>query len=148
MIELVPGTVRKAHRSVHHFGLAGRFGLVGLVGLAVLVAGCGGGGGKGSLQKTRPTAEPNDTSLAVTIRPDPASVGSFGPQTLQVHAGERVVWNNWSTNTHTVTFDDPTIGSSPDLGGGGTWTARFAVAGSFPYHCRIHPAMTGTIVAA
>jgi plastocyanin len=114
----------------------------------VLAPACGGGGSKqphAELRKTLPTAEPTSTDIAVTIRPEAATVGAFGPQSLTVKVGERVQWNNWSNDTHSVTFDDPAIGTSPDLPGGGHWEARFPKAGSFTYHCHIHPAMTGTV---
>ena len=112
------------------------------------MSGCASGSSAhtGAAGKTLPTAEPNDTDIAVTIRPEAATVGAYGPSTLTIRPGERVVWNNWSTNTHSVTFEDAAIGTSPDLGGGGTWSARFPSAGTFAYHCRFHSAMTGTVV--
>jgi plastocyanin len=114
--------------------------------VAALMVGCGSKAHGGSLAKTLPTAEPNDTDIAVTIRPEAATVGSFGPSSLTIKTGERVVWNNWSQNTHSVTFDDGAIGTSPDLAGGGTWSARFPTAGTFAYHCHFHSGMTGTVV--
>lgn len=35
--------------------------------------------------------------------------------------------------------------NSPTLSNGGVYTHTFANAGTFPYHCHIHPAMTGSI---
>lgn len=35
---------------------------------------------------------------------------------------------------------------SPLFGENETWTATFAAAGEFPYHCHPHPGMKGTVV--
>ena len=124
--------------------------------VAVVVAGAAGcghtsrgsGGWLGSLGRTRPTAEPTNTDPAVTISPNPQTVGQFGPKELQVTPGTRVQWNNWSQTRHTVTFDDPSLPSSPAFGGGGTWLVRFPAPGTFSYHCSIHAVMTARVVVA
>ena len=41
--------------------------------------------------------------------------------------------------SNTALFDSGTLGP------GSTYTFTFAGAGSYPYHCTIHPTMTGTI---
>jgi len=106
------------------------------------------GGWHGSLRRTRPTVEPTNTDPAVTISPNPASVGQFGPGALAISPGTRVQWNNWSQTEHTVTFDNPLVPSSQPFGGGGSFLVRFPTRGTFTYHCRIHAGMTGRIVVA
>ena len=69
----------------------------------------------------------------------------FNPATFSVAAGGTVTWA-WDSNgqRHTVTFDDGTIDSGQKSSG--TFEHTFATAGTFPYHCQIHPTiMKGTI---
>lgn len=85
----------------------------------------------------------------------------FTPDTITVQAGSTVTWINNGTVDHqvasdsnsAVTFATPAI--SPPMGGGGygggTGPGRsaltFHTAGTFPYHCAIHPTlMHGTVV--
>jgi plastocyanin len=69
---------------------------------------------------------------------------SFSPASLTVYVGTTVTWTNNDAMAHTVTSD----GSSFDSGNiapGGKYSRTFSTAGSFPYHCTIHPTMTGTV---
>ena len=52
-------------------------------------------------------------------------------------------WVNRDGVTHTVTFDDGV--DSGRMSGGSTYTRGFPAAGTFPYHCSIHPTMSGTV---
>lgn len=47
---------------------------------------------------------------------------------------------------HTVSFDQPGVGSSGNLAAGQTYDAVISQTGTFTYRCDIHPAMRGTIV--
>jgi len=49
-----------------------------------------------------------------------------------------------ATTNHTFTADDGSFNIELDPNGGGTQT--FATAGTFTYHCEIHPSMKGTVV--
>ena len=51
-----------------------------------------------------------------------------------------------SATEHTVTFDDPRLGSSGRLATGQAHNVVFSNPGTFGYRCTIHPAMTGTVV--
>ncbi len=71
---------------------------------------------------------------------------SFQPGMTTVTAGDSVMWQNASDAPHTVTSD----GAGP-LGGdiaadSGSYSFTFETAGSYAYHCNIHPAMQGTVV--
>ncbi len=46
---------------------------------------------------------------------------------------------------HDVTSGNGAFTASPSIGPGGTFSLLFAVAGTCPYHCGIHPNMKGTI---
>src|SRR5207248_3884904 len=70
---------------------------------------------------------------------------SFQPQSVTINAGESVTWTQRDMNTqHTVTADDNSFSSS-NLSTGATYAHSFGQAGTFSYHCNIHPSMTGTV---
>ncbi len=46
---------------------------------------------------------------------------------------------------HTVVADNGEF-KSGDLGQGATFTFKFDKAGTYPFHCSIHPSMKGTVV--
>jgi YD repeat-containing protein len=70
----------------------------------------------------------------------------FNPTTFSVTAGSTVTWA-WDSDgqAHTVTSND--AGSTFNSGqkSSGTFEHTFATAGTFAYHCEIHPSMVGTI---
>ena len=70
---------------------------------------------------------------------------AFAPASLTVKAGTTVTWVNDDAPAHTVTADDGSFGS-PNLAHGATFSQRFGTAGSYAYHCAIHPSMVGTVV--
>jgi len=83
-----------------------------------------------------PTA-PADTSVRMA--------GSrFEPSTLTVAVGETVRWFNDDALPHTVSATDGSW-ESGNLAPGQAFERRFDTAGSYPYLCRYHPGMTGTI---
>jgi plastocyanin len=70
---------------------------------------------------------------------------AYDPATVTVNVGDSVTWSNADTVGHTATAD----GGSFDTGSispGPSDSVTFTAAGSFPYHCTIHPQMTGTVV--
>src|SRR4051812_18433560 len=69
---------------------------------------------------------------------------SFAPSTLEVPVGTTVTWTNNDSTNHTATADDGSFDSKP-ISSGQTFTQTFSTAGTFKYHCSIHPAMTGTV---
>jgi plastocyanin len=77
-----------------------------------------------------------------------ASVGianfAFAPASLSVRLGTRVTFTNRDGATHTVTADNGLFNSG-NLASNQSYSFTFMGAGSFAYHCRIHPYMTGTI---
>ena len=70
---------------------------------------------------------------------------AFSPGSVTVTVGDTVTWSNADARSHTATADD----GSFDTGTIAWNTAKsvtFATAGTFPYHCKIHPSMTATVV--
>ena len=69
----------------------------------------------------------------------------FEPQSITVEAGESVRWTNHDPSPHTATADDGSFGTG-NLAQGESDELVFSARGSHPYHCAVHPSMTGTVV--
>jgi plastocyanin len=72
----------------------------------------------------------------------------FSPATLTVKTGTTVSWTNADGASHTVVSDAgaPVAFTSPSLATGSSFPFTFTEAGTYPYHCSIHPSMKGTII--
>jgi plastocyanin len=72
---------------------------------------------------------------------------TFSPGTLTVPVGTRVTWTNRDFEVHTVTADDtPPTFKSAGLDTDDSFSFTFNKAGTYSYHCSLHPHMTGKIV--
>ena len=69
----------------------------------------------------------------------------FEPATIAITPGQTVQWFNDDTAPHTVTAIDGSWGSG-NLSPGGSFERHFDGQGTFPYVCRYHPGMTGTVL--
>jgi plastocyanin len=88
---------------------------------------------------------------APLVRPTQAAAGTvairgfaFDPGRISVKSGTKVTWKNEDPAAHTVTAKDGSFDSKP-LPSGKAFVVTFGSAGSFSYHCAIHPTMTGTV---
>lgn len=70
---------------------------------------------------------------------------SFAPRSLTVKAGATVTWMNHDDLPHNVVSTEKKF-SSPVLDTDQNFSFKFQEPGSYPYYCKIHPMMTGTIV--
>ena len=70
---------------------------------------------------------------------------TFSPQTLTVSAGTTVTWTNNDSTTHRP-ISDTGVFDGGNLAPNATFSFTFNTAGTFPYHCSIHPSMTGTVI--
>lgn len=72
---------------------------------------------------------------------------SFVPKSLTVKPGETVRWTNRDDIPHVVVSTEKKF-SSPVLDTDQAFSFTFKDPGSYPYFCKIHPTMTGTIVVS
>lgn len=90
----------------------------------------------------------NSYGSSSSMAPAAASVTirnmAFNPSSLSVTAGSTVTWMNSDTTIHTVTADDGSFNSG-NIAIGATYSRVFSTAGTFSYHCTIHPEMTGKV---
>lgn len=71
---------------------------------------------------------------------------AFTPSTLVVAKGTKVTWKNNDAAPHTVTSDSGNVLHSQTLSTGQTFSFTFTEAGTYNYHCSVHPGMTGKVV--
>ena len=109
---------------------------IGLLLLATLALGCGDGGGA--------VSGPGPSN-----RVDAVGATSWSPATITIKAGEAVTFRNSSSSTpHNVVFDQAAAGHPPDVSDftNSSKAVTFATAGTYNFHCGIHPVMTGQVV--
>lgn len=94
---------------------------------------------------TRPPAtRPPATSAPSAVAAKIVDFG-FSPTTLTVTVGTTVTWTNTGQVDHTVTANGGAFASGT-LSPGASFSFTFRTAGTFAYHCTIHPFMTGTVI--
>jgi plastocyanin len=98
------------------------------------------GHGQTSVQAAVSAARPNIRKFVIINN------FAFSPMTITVSISTTVIWVNEQTNVpHTVTADDSSFGSHVLMTGQG-FGHVFTKAGTFKYHCAIHPFMHGTVI--
>src|SRR5829696_8675888 len=68
----------------------------------------------------------------------------FNPADVAIQPGDTIMWVNEGNTPHTVTSDDGQFDSEV-LNPGESFMFTFPEAGTFSYHCEIHPFMTGSV---
>ena len=110
--------------------------IVGFLVMVVLVSGCA---TQKQVQSSPPIA--SATNADITI-----SGFAFNPSTLTVAKGASVVWINGESAKHTVVSDTGNEINSDALSKGQAYSHTFNTAGTYNYHCSIHPSMKGKVI--
>ncbi len=93
----------------------------------IALAGCGGGGDDGGGEASTVTVSVDDNV--------------FEPETVEISAGDTVVWEWVGVEPHDVSADE----FDSEIQTEGSFEHTFEDAGSFPYTCTVHPGMEGTV---
>ncbi len=124
-----------------------------VLGLAAALSACGNGPPAGSSGSgSAPTiglGKPSGLGTpAVTVTA--TSADQFNPGKSTAKVGQVVQWTVAPDSVpHNVTWDtDQSINSPPSIGPGQTWQVKFTTAGTYTYHCTIHPGMDGKITVS
>ena len=72
---------------------------------------------------------------------------AFNPPNATVAPGTTVTWVNNDQTAHTVTANDGAFDSGT-LQPGQSYSFKFDKAGTYAYHCNIHPDMTATVTVS
>jgi plastocyanin len=115
-----------------------------LILISTLALACGSGYAPPSAPTPTP---PPAASSSVSIPTGARSLGNraYAPDDLNVAVGTTVTWTNTDSVGHTST-SDAAGWNSGTLAPGGQFSFEFQTAGTFPYHCAIHPGMVGTVI--
>ncbi len=70
---------------------------------------------------------------------------AFSPATITVKVGDSITWENSDSAPHSATADDGNFDTGR-FGQGESKTVTFDKAGTFNYHCSVHPNMKATVV--
>lgn len=71
----------------------------------------------------------------------------FDPNNLAIKAGDSVVWKNDERMALTATADSGSVPNTGEIESGESSSPqKFASAGTYKYHCEIHPMMKGQVV--
>jgi plastocyanin len=108
-------------------------------------------------QNPPPPPEPNDIDIAVgaqnltttAFTPNPKVVALGGNASVDVRWVNTDIsggnYTNGTATNHSIVSDNGAFTASSTLGGDATYSITLTTAGSYPYHCGIHPNMVGTI---
>jgi plastocyanin len=100
--------------------------------LLLPLSACGGG-----------TSTPSQTTSVKTVEKDGHYF--FEPASISVAKGATVTWTNSSDAPHIVSSDSNAFADSKSFSENQTVSITFNTAGTFAYHCKIHPDMKATI---
>src|SRR6476646_6578129 len=112
----------------------------------------------GSDSTTNPNPTPTHGDIDIVKGAQTLTTTAFNPNPKQVSLGGAmgvsVRWINTdgggtyggSSVAHQITSDNGAFTMSAPLGSGATYTITLTAAGTYNYHCNIHPNMVGTIV--
>jgi plastocyanin len=115
-----------------------------LAGLLGLIAGCGSSYSSPS-GPTPPASPAVGTPVAVVSGASTLTTTAYAPNPITISVGGTATWTNSDSTPHTSTGNDGSWNSGA-IAPGASFSRTFAAAGSFPYHCTIHPGMVGTVV--
>ncbi len=83
------------------------------------------------------------TSFSATATTVTIQNFTFTPGVVTINLGDSVEWVNQDATAHSTTQDANLW--TRDLTAGQSFTQEFTKSGTFNYHCRFHPSMTGVI---
>jgi plastocyanin len=91
-----------------------------------------------------PSTSGSSVAASIVTGASTMTTTAYTPNPITVAVGGTVTWTNNDSTTHTSTANGGAWNSG-SIAPGGKFTMTFSAAGSFPYHCSIHPGMVGTV---
>ncbi len=102
---------------------------------------------KGGSTYNQPTQYPTQQIPSAPVAKNSVQIlnFNFSPATLTIKVGDTVTWTNQDSMGHSATADDKSFDTGV-FGQGKSGTITFSKAGTYTYHCSVHPSMHGTII--
>jgi plastocyanin len=114
-----------------------RITLAGIAGvLALGAAACG---------SSSPSAPTVAADVTISMVGDRGSQ-SYAPNPTTMRVGQTVAWKNNDSTAHDATQDASRFQTGTVNAGGTSAPLTMSTAGTFAYHCTLHPGMVGTLV--
>ncbi len=116
--------------------------------LGLAVAACGGGGSGDTTADTVAASGSTVTTGSATSGSEIEVImanRAYDPDTVTIKVGDTVTWINEDAPRHDVVADNGEF-KSDLFDKGQSFSFTFTTVGTYPYHCTIHPGMTGTII--
>ena len=126
--------------------------------LVWIIAGCSSSSAPGNNNAPPPTPTSNDIGIGIGAETRTTTAFNPNPKTVALAGGASVAvrWVNQDISggdytmgtavVHNITSDNGAFAPSGPLGGNAVYSISLTAAGSYNYHCSIHPNMVGTIV--
>jgi plastocyanin len=107
--------------------------------VSIVVSACGS-------SSSSPTAPGTSTAADVTVAIQ-ANNGSnsYAPNPVSMRVGQTIGWRNADSVAHTATENSGRFNTGTLAAGATSAATMMSTAGTFAYHCTIHPGMVGTI---
>jgi plastocyanin len=130
----------------------------------LLLAACSGGGGSPTAAPATGGGSGATTPAAATQAATQGAAGScatasgagsvaasienrtFVPASINAKVGDVISWTNADSVPHGIALDDGGAKCTDTISGGATGSTAFSAAGTYAFHCFVHPSMKGTIV--
>jgi len=98
-----------------------------------------------SSNPTSPSPSPGATAaVSIVAGARILTTTAFSPNPLNVSVGTTVTWMNNDTSTHDAAADNGAF-TTGNIAPGGSASVKMQTAGTFAYHCTIHPGMVATV---
>ncbi len=123
--------------------------------LAFAACGASDGGGTASTpaDSAPPAASDGGATAACEVASGAGDVAgtiagnAVDPGDVTATVGQVVAFTNEDQVPHTFTLDDGSCDTG-NIANGASGAIRFDAAGSYPFHCTVHPSMTGTVTVS
>src|SRR5258708_5932292 len=98
-----------------------------------------------SCGSSSPSAPTVSADVVITMLGDRGNQ-SYSPNPTTMRVGQTVAWKNTDTTAHDATQDASRFQTGTINAGATSAALTMSAAGTFTYHCTIHPGMVGSLV--
>jgi len=93
---------------------------------------------------TMPSPTTGGSTVSIVAGSQTLTTNAYNPNPITISAGMTVTWKNNDNTSHTSTSSSAAWDSGV-MAPGATFSHTFPSAGTFAYHCSLHPNMVGTV---